>query len=290
MSTSEPRTLAQRAGVGRRPRRLLSPATLAFNLYHHRRLIAQFAWRDVVMRYKGSYLGLVWSFVVPLLMLAVYGFVFGALISVRWPGAEGDSKLDFALILFGGLLAFNVFADVVSRAPTMITSYPSYVKKVVFPLEVLPVAALGTALVNAAVGFVILLPIWAIAGHSVSSTIWLLPVALVPLCFLTLGMAWLLASLGVFVRDIAHPVTVIVQMLLFASGVFFAISLLPESAQRILLLNPLVTIIENVRRTALWGEPIHWRPWLIATIAAAVLMQLGFAWFMRSKRAFADVL
>jgi lipopolysaccharide transport system permease protein len=290
MSTSEPRTLAHKGGTAARPPRLLSPVTLATSLYGNRRLIWQFAWRDVAMRYKGSYLGLVWSFVVPLLMLSVYGFVFGALIDTRWPGASGDSKVDFALILFCGLLAFNVFAEVVGRAPTMVTLYPSYVKKVVFPLEILPVAALVTGLVNLCIGFIVLLPIWAIANHTFSSTIWMLPIALAPLCLLTVGIAWFLAALGVFVRDVAHPVTVIVQMLLFASGVFFAVALLPATAQKILLLNPLVTILENVRRTALWGEPIHWRPWALAMVLGVVLMQLGYAWFMRSRKAFADVI
>lgn len=290
MSTSEPRSLASRAGASRRPRWLLSPVTLWRTLYTQRRLIAQFAWRDVAMRYRGSYLGLAWSFVVPLLMLAVYGFVFGALIDTRWPGASGDSKLDFALILFCGLLAFNVFAEVVGRSPTMVVLNPSYVKKVVFPVEILPVAALGTALVNLVIGYVILLPIWAIVNHSVSTTIWMLPIALAPLCLLTVGIAWFLASLGVFIRDVAHPVAVVVQMLLFASGVFFSVALLPATAQKILLLNPLVTMLENIRRTALWSEPIHWRSWAIGTVLSLVVLQLGFAWFMRSKKAFADVL
>jgi lipopolysaccharide transport system permease protein len=124
----------------------------------------------------------------------------------------------------------------------------------------------------------------------ISPTLWMFPLALVPLCLLSVGLAWFIASLGVFIRDIAHPVGIMIQVLLFMSGVFFAIALLPASYQRILLLNPLVTILDNVRRTALWGEPIHWRSWSIATVGSLIVFQLGYAWFMRTKKAFADVI
>jgi homopolymeric O-antigen transport system permease protein len=268
----------------------LSPLRLVRSLYASRRLIGQFAWRDFEARYKGSYLGMVWSFVVPLIMLTVYGFVFSVIMHAKWGTSADQSKVDFALTLFAGLLAFNVFAEVVGRAPALVIGYPAYVKKVVFPLEILPVAALGTALANAVISLVILLPAWAVVHHTISSSIWLLPLALLPLCFLTLGLAWFIASLGVFMRDIAHPVGIIVQVLMFVSGVFFAISALPPRVQEILLLNPLVIIIENIRRTLIWGEPIHWRSWALVTVCCAALMQLGFAWFMRTKKAFADVI
>lgn len=284
---SSPSSWSPTHGTGRR---YWSPLTLTRTLYANRRLIGQFAWRDFEARYRGSYLGLLWSFLVPLTMLAVYGFVFSVVFKAKWGTSADQSKVDFALTLFCGLLAFNVFADVVGRAPSLVTGYPTYVKKVVFPLEILPVAALGTALLNALFGLVILIPAWAVVHHTVSWTIWLLPMALLPLCCLTLGLAWFIASLGVFIRDIAHPVGILVQVLMFVSGVFFAVSSLSAGLQKVLLLNPLVTIIENVRRTLIWGQPIHWRSWAIATICSAILMQLGFAWFMRTRKAFADVL
>ena len=270
-------------------RHYLSPVTLVRSMHGHRRLIGQFAWRDVMARYKGSYLGIFWSFAVPLVMLAVYGFVFSVVFKARW-GINDESRLDFALTLFCGLLAFNIFAEVVGRAPTLVVANPSYVKKVVFPLEILPVAALGSALFNAAIWLVILIPAWAVANHMISPTLWMFPLALVPLCLLSVGLAWFIASLGVFIRDIAHPVGIMIQVLLFMSGVFFAIALLPASYQRLLLLNPLVTILDNVRRTALWGQPIHWRSWSIATVGSLIVFQLGYAWFMRTKKAFADVI
>ena len=270
--------------------RYLSPADLIRRMHANRHLINQFAWRDVVARYKGSYLGILWSFAVPVMMLFVYAFVFSVVFQQRgWGAMEEESRVDFALTLFCGLLAFNIFAEVLTRAPTLIVGNPAYVKKVVFPLEILPVAALGTALVNAAIWLVILLPAWAVAHHTVSTTLWLFPLALLPLCMLSVGLGWFIASLGVFIRDIAHPVGILVTVLLFMSGIFYAVSVLPAAYQRIMLLNPLVTILDNVRRTALWSEPIHWRSWTIAAVGSLIVMQLGYAWFMRTKRAFADV-
>jgi lipopolysaccharide transport system permease protein len=281
-SASPGRSTSQRAGL------YLSPVALVRGLHANRRLISQFAWRDVLARYKGSYLGILWSFAVPLVMLAVYGFVFSVIFEAKW-GINDESHLDFALTLYCGLLAFNIFAEVVGRSPTLVVANPGYVKKVVFPLEILPVAALGTALFNAAIWAIILIPAWALANHMVSSTLWMLPVALLPLCLLSVGLAWFISSLGVFIRDIAHPVGIMIQVLLFMSGVFFAVSLLPASYQKVLLLNPLVTILDNVRRTTLWGEPIHWRSWTIATVGGLIVFQFGYAWFMRTKKAFADV-
>jgi lipopolysaccharide transport system permease protein len=260
------------------------------SLWRQRSLIRQIGRRDVVSRYKGSYLGIVWSLITPLVMLVVYAFVFSVIFKSRW-GTTGDqSQVDFALTLFCGLLAYNVFAEVISRAPTLIVSNPSYVKKVVFPLEALPVAALFTALVNGVAGLGVLVVAWLTFHQTVSSTIWLFPLMLLPLCMLSLGLGWFLASLGVFIRDIAHPVTVLVQVLLFMSGIFFPMSALPPEYQRILLLNPLVTMIENIRRTVLWGQWPVWRWWIVGMVGSLVILQLGHYWFMRSRKAFADVL
>ena len=175
------------------------------------------------------------------------------------------------------------------RRPS-VTSNPGYVKKVVFPLEALPVAAVITALLNGAAGLVVLICAWVAFNHSISSTLWLFPLMLLPLCLLSLGLGWFLASIGVFIRDIAHPVAVIVQTLLFVSGVFFPLAALPLEYQHILMLNPLVTMIENIRRTLLWSQPPVWKWWVIGMIGALVVLQLGYYWFMRSRKAFADVL
>jgi lipopolysaccharide transport system permease protein len=268
----------------------LSPAGMVASLVRNRVLIGQLAKRDVVLRYRGSYLGVVWSLITPLLMLAVYTFVFSVIFKQRWGTAAGQSKADFALTLFCGLLVYNVFGETILRAPLLVTSNPSYVKKVRFPLEALPVAALCTALVNGGTSLVILLIAWVAVHHSVSSTIWLFPVALLPLCLLSLGLAWFLASLGVFIRDIAHPIGVLVQMLIFVSGIFFPLSAVPASYARVMMLNPLVTLIENLRRTLIWGQQPIWTWWVIAMAGSLVVLQLGYYWFMRSRKAFADVI
>jgi lipopolysaccharide transport system permease protein len=268
----------------------LSPVGMIVSFVRQRVLIGQIAKRDVVSRYRGAYLGVVWSLITPLMMLAVYTFVFSTIFKSRWGTSADQSKLDFALTLFCGLLVYNVFAETISRAPTLVTGNPSYVKKVRFPLEALPVAALFTALVNGAASLAILLVAWVVVHHTVSSTIWLFPVALLPLCLLALGLAWFISALGVFIRDIAHPVGVLVQMLMFISGIFFPLAQLPPTYQRLLKMNPLVTMLENVRRTLIWGQQPNWKWWAIATAGSFVVMQLGYYWFMRSRKAFADVI
>lgn len=268
----------------------LSPVVMVRALWAHGLLIRQIGRRDVISRYKGSYLGIVWSLITPLVMLVVYAFVFSVIFQARWGTGDGQSQVDFALTLFCGLLAFNVFAEVISRAPTLIVGNPTYVKKVVFPLETLPVAAVFTALVNSVAGLGVLILAWVVVHHSISTTIWLFPLMLLPLCALSLGLGWFLASLGVFIRDIAHPVTVLVQILLFMSGIFFPLGVLPSVYQKILIVNPLVTIIENIRRTLLWSQMPVWRWWFLAMVGSLVVLQLGYYWFMRSRKAFADVL
>jgi lipopolysaccharide transport system permease protein len=263
---------------------------MARNLYRHGNLVRQFAWRDVTARYKGSYLGILWSFINPLLMLAVYAFVFSFVFKSRWGVATGGSRLDFALTLFCGLTVFNIFSEPVSRAPSLIIANPSYVKKVVFPLETLPLSALLSSLVNAAISIVILLIASLAIRHTLSPTIPIFVIVLLPLCALTLGLAWFLASLGVFLRDLATPVTVTVQVLFFMSGIFFPLSAIPDRYRVFMRINPLTSILEDARRTLLWGRMPDWHWWLLTTIPALVIMQLGYMAFMRSRKAFGDVI
>ena len=270
-------------------RRLL-PVSMSMDLYAHRDLIRQFARRDVASRYKGSYLGMAWSFVTPLLMLCVYAFVFSVVFQSHWGAGLQSSRVDFALILFCGLTTFNVFAETITRAPTLVLSNPSYVKKVVFPLQTLNVSILLSSLVNLGVGLVILLVGWLVIHHTVSSTIWLFPLVLVPLCALSLGLSWIFSSLGVFVRDLAQPVTIFVSVLFFMSGIFFPIEALPANMQPIMRLNPLAGILENARRTLLWSQYPNWKLWGVTTVFALAFMLLGYWWFMRTKHAFADVI
>jgi lipopolysaccharide transport system permease protein len=263
---------------------------LVRDLSAHRLLIRQFAWRDAVLRYKGSFLGILWSFLVPLMMLGVYTLVFGVIYKSPW--GSSTSKIEFVLNLFCGLIMFNVFAEAVQRAPVLILANPNYVKRVVFPLQVLPTAAVGSSLINLGFGLAILLPAACVAHHGISKTIWMFPLALVPLIALTLGLSWILAALGVFVRDLQQPVAIVTQVLFFLSGIFFPLSAVPpvRHLRAVMLLNPLTTVLDTARRTLLWGMVPMWRWWVPVTIGSFAVMLFGYYVFMRAKNAFADVI
>ncbi len=268
----------------------MSPLTMFRSLFSFRSVIRQFTWSEVIGRYKGTYLGLVWSVINPLMTLVVYTLVFGIILKVGFGDGLGHGQSGFALNFFCGLTVYNVFSNRVGRAPGLIVRNPNYVKKVVFPLEVLPVAVLASSLVNAVIGLAILIPALALFSPKVSSTMWLFPLVLLPLCALSLGVGWFLASLGVFLRDISEVVIVLLQLLFFLSPVIYPISALPPSFQMILRLNPLATILEDSRRTLIYGLMPEWGWWLGVTLVSLVILQLGYVWFMKSKRAFADVI
>jgi lipopolysaccharide transport system permease protein len=288
-STSHDAGSALRTAPESRSRlRRLPGAAMATTLVTNRRLISQLAQRDLAARYKGSFLGIIWAVITPLVMLSIYAFVFTVIFKAQW--SPGASKTDYAFNIFAGMIVFNAFAEVMQRAPSLITSNASYVKKVVFPIEVLPVVTLYVALVQVAISLGVLLSAWLIVHHSLSSTIWLFPLALLPMCLLGLGVSWFLASLGVFIRDVTHPVLIFVQALSLLSGVFYNVANLPVRLQTILKLNPLVVIIEDARRTLLLSQYPHWTGWAVVTGGSFVVMLLGFWWFMQSRKAFADVL
>ena len=268
----------------------LNPIKMARNLWHHRDLIRQFTRRDIEGRYKGSYLGLLWSFINPLVMLAIYTFVFGIVFQARWSTTETGGLSEFALILFCGLTAFNVFSECMGRAAIIIIGVPNYVKKVVFPLEILPVSVLGSALFHSLISLAILLVANLLITGTFQWTLLLLPVVVLPLLFLSLGLMWFLASLGVFIRDINYTVALVVQVLFFLTPIFYKLEKIPEPLQTFIRFNPLTSIVENVRRVVLWGllpSGIGFALWMALT---GGVMILGYAWFMKTKKAFADVL
>lgn len=268
----------------------VNPLHLARNLWRHRELIRQFTRREIEGRYRGSFLGLFWSFVNPLVLLLIYTFVFGVVFKSRWPAARTDSLGEFAVIIFCGFTAFNVFGESMARAATLIVGVPNYVKKVVFPLEILPVSALGAALFHSAINLGILLVANLLLNRSFSWTLVLLPLVALPLIFLCLGLTWFLSSLGVFVRDINHVITLIVQVLFFTSAIFYSIDKIPEPYRTLIHLNPLTPIVENYRRVILWSMAPSWPGLALWLSSTAALMMLGYAWFMKTKKAFADVL
>ncbi len=279
-----------RTGLGiRRTLPLLNPLRLVRHLWTHRQLIFQFAKRDVLSRYKGSYLGIGWSFLTPLFMLVVFTFVFSVVFQARWGGGQG-SRVEFALILFCGLIVFNAFAECVTRAPGLILANANYVKKVVFPLEILPVTVLASALVHAAVSLLVLLLGLGFFLEVFHWTIIFVPVIFLPLALLCLGLGWFLASLGVYIRDIGQVVGILIQALLFLSPIFYPVSAIPEVLRPLYRVNPLTFVIENMRAVVIWGELPQWETMGIGTAVALATALLGYAWFQRTRGGFADVL
>jgi lipopolysaccharide transport system permease protein len=256
-----------------------------------RDLISQFTRREIEGRYKGSFLGILWSFITPIVMLLVYTFVFGVVFKARWPHPQGGGSLaDFALIMFSGQLAFNLFSEPVSRASGLIVGVPNYVKKVVFPTEILPLVVTGSAAFHCAISTLVLIVASLIVYGSIPWTIILFPFAALPLMMFGLGIAWFLAALGVYIRDIGFIVTVGLQILFFASPVFYPMSSVPAAYHPLLQLNPVTPGIELVRSCILAGHPSNPYTWVIAFVIGFVTLMLGYVWFMGTRKGFSDVL
>ena len=259
-------------------------------LFAQRSLINQFTRREISNRYKGSYLGVVWSFITPLMMLTIYTFVFSVIFQAKWGASESTSKVEFALLLFTGLIVFNVFSEVVSRAPGLIISNTNYVKKVVFPLEILPIVTLGSALFQALISYVILLLAMIILTGAFYWTALLFPLILLPIILISLGLAWLFSSLGVFIRDIGQIITIAIPVLMFMSPVFYPRTSIPEEFQFMYSLNPITYVVEDMRGAIIFGQLPHWGSLLIQMGIGVIIAALGYAWFKKTRKGFADVL
>jgi lipopolysaccharide transport system permease protein len=271
-------------GLFRKPWRIL------FHFWNYRDLIRQFTWREVVGRYKGSILGLGWSFIRPLMMLLVYTFVFSVVFKAAWGIGTQGGKGFFALTAFTGIITYNVFAEVAGAAPTLMMNNVSYVKKVVFPLEILIVVKLLGSLIHGFFSLLILMLGELFILHTIKWTFVYLPIVWFPMILLALGVGFLLASLGVFLRDINHTVEIILMTLFFLSPIFYPISALPVLMQKYCLLNPIAVFVENSRRVLVFGEPPMWGWTIAVTCFAGLVCLVGFYWFMKSKKAFADVI
>ena len=269
--------------------RLLQPLAVVQSLAGNWPLIVQFVKREVAGRYKGSFLGLFWSFITPLLMLSIYTFVFGFVFKSRWRTNSTD-HIEFAVVMFVGVLSHNLISECLTRAPMLVVGNPNYVKKVVFPLETLPWIAIGTALFHMLVAFVILLvAIFLWQGH-VPWTVVYVPVILLPFLVLIAGLVWFLASFGVFMRDLGQVMGIVSSLLMFMAPVFYPLSSVPPKLQALIMLNPLTFIIDQFRNVAIWGNQVNWTGWLIYSAVAYVIASLGLLWFQKTRKGFADVL
>ncbi|MCK4341963.1 MAG: ABC transporter permease [Phycisphaerae bacterium] len=268
----------------------LNPVRMVRNLWSHRDLTWQLAQRDVTARYRSTYLGMLWSILNPLILLAIYTFVFSVVFQARWGDNPNESRGEFALAMFCGILVYNVFSEVLIRAPSLVIGNPVYVKKLIFPLEVFVVSGLISALIN----MLISLGVWLIGWVLIMQTwppltgLWF-PLLFIPVCLLTAGLAWVVASLGVFIRDLGHAVLLVVQMLFFMTPIFYKIGRVPFPFRYVLYANPLTWAVEDMRNVLMWGGQPNWIWLSVATVTSAAVALLGYAFFMKSKRAFADV-
>lgn len=270
---------------------MLNPVTYITALGRNRSLLRQMLLRDLSARYKGSMLGFVWSFAHPLMMLCVYTFVFGIVFKARW-GVEAfeDNRAAFPLIMFCGMAVFNIFSESVNRSTSVIVNNPGYVKKVIFPLELLPLCNVITAFLFGLAWFALLLiGVVLLLGH-LSWTMLLLPVTLVPLVLFSAGTAFFVASLGVYLRDVQQLVGIVTQVLFFMTPIFYPVSIVPENLRWILEINPLSPLVEQTRRLFLYAQAPDPAICMLMFVVSWGVFQLGMMWFLKTKKGFADVL
>jgi lipopolysaccharide transport system permease protein len=268
---------------------LSTPYALIFSLFNNRELLWELVKRDFFGRYKGSMLGVAWSLFNPLLMLTIYTIVFSVAFKAKW-GATEDSKLTFAIMLFSGMIVHNLFAECLNRSPSLIINHSNYVKKVVFPLEILSCTALLSAVFHFIVSFCVLLLFCFVAGLTVHIGVVFIPFILLPLFLMTLGLSWIFASLGVYLRDLSQIMGVITTVSLFLAPVFYPIEVLPPVYQSFLMWNPISLPVIQLREMMFSDTPFQWFEWVFSLSASIFTCFIGYWWFQKSRPGFADVL
>ncbi len=257
------------------------------DLSTHWQMLVRLVPRDVQARYLGSTFGLLWSFASSLLILLAYWFFLGVVLQARWGTAP---SVQYPVILFSGLILHQFFAEVIGRAPSLIIANSSYVRKVVFPVQVLPWVTVATAGFHLLVNLLILLLGQLLILHTVPlSWLWL-PVVVLPLLPMTVGFAWIVSSLGVYLRDIAHIVPLVLTVMMFLSPIFYSLDMVPLRFRPWLMLNPLTLVMEQARRVAIQGLAPDFLQLGLYMVVSIVVMFAGYWWFARTKKGFADVL
>ncbi|HEY8682979.1 MAG TPA: ABC transporter permease [Rhodanobacter sp.] len=267
----------------------VSPISLLRSTWKHRELIMQLTRKDVVGRYKGSLLGLAWSFMSPLFMLGIYTLFFTEIFHARW-GAADTGKGQYATALFAGLIVHAVFGESITRGSQLVTDNANYVTKVIFPLEILPWVSTLTSMYHALASLVILAVFSLIFNGHVAWTFLLFPVVFLPLMLIATAAGWLLASLGVYVRDVGQMTSLIVIALLYTAPVFFPMENLSPQMQSVMHFNPLTFLIVQARDVLLWGHLPDWPGLAGYTAGALIACWLAYAWFQRTRAGFIDVL
>jgi lipopolysaccharide transport system permease protein len=263
-------------------------------LWQNRNLLGQLCKRDLMARYRGSVLGIIWSILLPLMMLSIYAFVFGEVFKSRWGNAPVPvtlaEKLSFALILFVGLIVFNWLAECLSKTPNSILNNSNYVKRVVFPLEILPVIPVIIGAFHFTMSFVVFIAFTLLSPLEITIYWLVVPLLILPYFICLVGIAWLLASLGVYFRDMEQMVPAITSALMFLSPVFYSIQALPEIYHPWLMANPLTFIIEAMRNLLFWHKLPSLSAWLTLYLFTGIIFYLGHTSFKTLRKGFADVL
>ena len=265
------------------------PLYIPGSIVEHRFVIGQLAKRAILGRYRGTVLGLLWSLVTPLLLLAVYTFVFGTILQVRWVSQSGGNA-EFAAILFSGMLVHGILAECLTQASTLIVANPQYVKKVVFPLEALPWVTVISAFFQGVISTGILLAYLVFVQGGIPWTAVLFPIPLFVLAFVCIAAGWLISATAVYLKDIAQMMGLLSTVLFFMAPILYPKTALPVEFQNLLYLNPLTYIIEQFRAVVLWGELPNWNGLALYGIASVAVAWMSLAWFQKTRKGFADVL
>lgn len=256
----------------------------------NRRLTLEMTKREIRKKYQGSMFGMAWTFITPLLMLTIYTFVFSVVFKARWGGEDGQSHTDFAIVLYTGLIVFGIFSEAINQASSLVVRNVNYVKKVIFPLEILSIISLGGILFQSTVSVGILVLAQLLLKGYFPLTMFYFPIVVLPLILLSLGLSWFISSLGVFVRDIGQILSFVTTVLLFTSAIFFPITSLPQQYQTILKLNPITSTVEESRKVLVYGQSPDWLVVGGLLVLGVLFAYLGYWWFQKTRNGFADVL
>lgn len=265
-----------------------SPLYIVKSMKSNFALIKSLIARDINSKYNGSYIGVLWSIITPIVMLAIYTFVFSVVFKAKW-GINSNSKTEFALVLFAGMIIFNLFSECIARSTSLVLQNANYVKKVVFPLEILVPICLGSALFNFSISFCVWLIAYMMFFGIPHLSLLLFPLILLPFLFFVLGLSWFLSALSVYVRDIAQFINLIITVLLFMSPVFYPVTMLPENYRHYLFINPLTYFVESFRAVIFFGHGVdQFLPYCY--IASLFVLWFGFYFFQKTRKGFADVI
>lgn len=267
-----------------------SPKALLSTLWRQKGLIFTLTKREIEGRYKGSMFGILWSILTPLMMVSVFTFVFGEVFQSKWAGAKSANHLDFAAALFSGLLVYNLFAECISKAPTLITGNQNYVKKIVFPLEILSIVTVAAAVFHFLVAYAVVVVLVLFSGWSLTWTVVFTPLIALPFLGLITGLTWFLSALGVYLRDIGQIIQPLLTAMMFLSPIFYPLSSVSEKLQWVYHLNPITFVVEDLRGALLHNQAPDWYQWALYCLLCAAVMFIGFLFFQRTRKGFSDVI